>query len=158
MQGGAALGGIAAAGGIATHLEPPAPGAWVLSAAELNTVRAVGEIMFPAGVFPIDGTDPSVIAEVDRIVGDMLDSLRARAFRYVLRTLEYGTIATRGSRFSKLDLEHRRAVLAVWADPEVLVRRVSWDSLRVILAMAFFVQPEVCTAMEWRALCGGGAS
>lgn len=156
---GAALGGAGLVGGaVGLHLDAPAPGARALSLAELGTVRAVGEVLFPAGVFPIDGGHPAVLAEVDRVVADTLDALRGRLFRYVLRTLEYGTVATRGARFSALDVETRREVFERWADPHVLVRRVSWDSVRVILGMAFFVQPEVADAMGWRALCGGGAS
>lgn len=158
VLGGAALGGAGVVAiGLGARLEAPAAGARALSAAELATVASIGEVLFPAGVFPIDGGHPEVVAEVDRVVGDTLDALRARGFRYVLRTLEYATVGSRGSRFSRLDVDTRRAVLEAWADPTVLVRRVSWDSLRVILGMAFFVQPEVQDAMEWRALCGGGA-
>ena len=159
VLGGTAVGVATVAGGaFALRLAAPAAGARSRSAAERETVRAIGEVLFPAGVFPIDGAHPAVVAEVDRIVGDMLDSLRARGFRYVLRTLEFATVASRGARFSRLDIDHRRQVLSAWADPGVLVRRVSWDSIRVILGMAFFVQPEVADAMEWRALCVGGAS
>jgi hypothetical protein len=157
---GVAAGSVAGGAGatLVLRLEAPAPGARVLSARELDVVRAIGEVVLPAGVFPIDGTAPAVLAEVDRTVADMLYPAQARGFRYILRTLEYGSIARHGLPFTRLPAQVRKEIVDNWHDPALLPRRVAWDSVRVVLGMAFFAQPEVTAEMGWRALCGGGGS
>lgn len=145
--------GVGGSGAVALTLERPAPGARVFSSREQQILAAVGEVLFPAGVFAIDGRDPWVLAEIDRIAATTFDALHARGFRYVLRSLEFGTIVRQGRPFSRLSVERRRAVLETWGDPDVLPRRVAWDSLRVVFGMAFFAHPKVIAEMGWRVGC-----
>jgi hypothetical protein len=142
-------------GGVVLHLDAPAPGARLLSVRELAIVRALGEVLLPAGDFPIHGGDPSVVAEVDRIVDQVLDPLHGRGFRYLLRSFEFGALTGHGALFSALPVAQRREVMKVWADPAVLPRRIGWEALRVVVSMAYFSRPPVTAAMGWRSICGG---
>jgi hypothetical protein len=148
---------VVAGGAVVLHLDAPAPGRRLLSVRELAIVAAIGEVLLPAGAFPIDGAAPGVVAEVDRIVATVLEPLHARGFRYLLRSFEFGSLTGQGSTFSSLSPERRREVIAVWSDPSVLPRRIGWEAIRVVLGMAFFAQPEVTLAMQWRSICGGSA-
>lgn len=154
MSAGAAI--ATAAGGGAVVLKAPAAGARILSAEEMATVVALTEVLFPREPMGISGIDAGVPAEVDRLAAEWLDDVRRPAFRYVLRGLEWGTYASRGRRFSALELEERRAVLDAWSDPTVLPRRLAAESLKVVFSMAYFRHPEVQAAMGYVRLCGGG--
>ncbi len=142
--------------GFSISLGAPAEGARLLTGPELRVIDAVAEVMFPGTHFPLDGIEAGVAAEVDRIVSDVLAPVHCAGFRYVLRTLEWGTMASRGRRFSRLSLEKRAEVLSTWKTPEKVARRVAGDSLRVVLGMAYFSHPDVLAAMGWRATCSGG--
>lgn len=157
LIGGAAaalLGASTAAASL--HLGPPARGAQVLTPHELVIVEHIAAVMFPAGYFPVDGVTAGVAARVDRILSDVTDSVRTAGFRYVLRTLEWGTFASRGLRFTELDPARQLAVLEAWSDPTVLARRVAGDGLKVVLGMAYFAHPEVLGALGWHSTCGSG--
>ncbi len=145
--------GAAFAVGVTVHLPPPASGARVLSAAELDTLAAVAVTLFPGVHFPIDGLAAGVPQRVDELLDQLLDPTRQAGFRYMLRALEWGTLASRGVRFSQLDGDSRVAVLEAWGDPDVVPRRLAADSLRAILAMAYFAHPDVQAAIGWRSMC-----
>ncbi|MBA2321764.1 MAG: hypothetical protein H0V89_11490 [Deltaproteobacteria bacterium] len=137
------------------HLDAPAVGARILSVRELAIVRAIGEALMPPGVFPIDGGAPSVALEIDRVVAEVLEPLHARGFRYLLRSFEFGPLTRQHGLFTSLPLDRRREVMAVWADPTFLPRRIGWEAIRAVFGMAFFSRPEVVQAMGWRSICGG---
>jgi len=142
--------------GFALSLGAPATGALILTGPEIRVVDATAEVMFPGKHFPLDGIEAGVSVEVDRIVAEVLEPVHAAGFRYVLRTLEWGTVASRGQRFSRLSIEDRAEVLSTWQGPEKMARRVAVDGIRVILGMAYFSNPDVLSSMGWRATCGGG--
>src|SRR5690606_32322752 len=108
---------------------------------------AVAEVFFPGAPFPIDGVAAGVSSGVDRIVGEVLEEAAAAAFRYVLRTLEWGTLASRGRRFTAMSVDERRDVLETWSDPDVVPRRVAMESFKAVLGMAYFAHPEVIAAI-----------
>lgn len=155
-------GGLAAGASLALvgtlQLPAPAPGLLALSEREAEIVAAVAEVLFPGAPFPVSGVEAGVVAEVDRIVADSIPEVGATLFRYLLRTLEWGTLASRGVRFSDLDLVSRTEVLEVWHQPGVLPRKIAWDAMRMVLSMAYFSHPEVLAHLGWRAECGGGLS
>ena len=153
LQAGVALGAVLALGD-SLRLDPPAPGARILSAEELAVVRGVASAMFPRDPMPLDGIEAGVPEEVDRLVADHLLAMQADGFRYVLRALEWGTLASCGTRFSKLDDDARRLVLDTWADPAVSPRRASFDALKVVFGMAYFNHPAVLRHIGWRTGCG----
>jgi hypothetical protein len=136
----------------------PAPGARVLSAVELAVVGGIAEVMFPGAPFPVDGIEAGVPEEVDRILADVLQPVHAAGFRAFVQSLEWGTLASRGKRFSVLSREERADVLERWLSPDIFARRVAADALRIILGMAYFAHPAVLAHMGWRAECGNGAS
>lgn len=153
-------GGLAVAGAVAVvgmvKLPPVASGYQLLSWREVTICGAIADALFPRGVFPLSGRDAGVVEEVDRIVGEGFPALHAAGFRYLLRTLEWGTLASRGTAFSQLPVEEAREVLDVWRDPDLLPRRVAADVLRAVFAMAYFAHPDVQKAMDWRQLCAAG--
>jgi hypothetical protein len=157
LQAGLAF-AAAIAFGAGLRLDAPATGALVLSAEEIDVVRALAAVMFPGDPFPVDGLQAGVAEEVDRIVGDLLVEPAASGFRYVLRAVEWGTLASRGARFSQLPADDRRDVLDAWADPTVLPRRVAWDSIRLVLGMAYFRHPQVLDRIGWRSSCAAGTA
>jgi len=154
---GIAAGGVAA-GAFGLSLGSPATGFRVLSRAEVAVVRAAALTLFPGAPFPVDGLQAEVAEGVDAILSDVLAPLHAAGFRYVLRTLEWGTMASRGARFSRLPTADRQVVLDTWAEPKVFTRRVAGDSLRVVLGMAYFDHPAVLDHMEWNGGCSQGPS
>lgn len=152
------VGGLALVAGFWTlTLDAPAPGARLLSPDELRVLEALAEAMFPEGAFPVGGLEADVPLRVDRIVADVLEEPQTTAFRYVLRTLDWGTAASRGTRFADLPVEARRDVLRAWREPEVMARRVAADSIKAILGMAYFSHPAVLAHIGWRLGCGGVA-
>lgn len=153
LVGGALVGGVALSGVAIVEYGRPAPGARVLSEHELAVLAGVALAMFPAGAFPIDGVAAGVPLEVDRIVAEVLQPIHGRAFRGLLHTLEFGTLASRGVAFSAASPEVRVQVLETWSDPTVFTRRIAADSFKVILGMAYFAHPDVLAAMGWRTGC-----
>lgn len=157
LKGTLALGATMALGSMAV-LPSAAPGLRALSSREGEIVAAVAEVLFPGDPFPVSGVEAGIVAEVDRIVDDSITEAAAVLFRYLLRTLEWGTLVSRGARFSDLPLADRAEVLAVWHEPGVLPRKIAFDALRAVLAMAYFSRPEVKAHIGWRAACGGGVA
>ena len=157
LLGGAAL-GVAASAGVVVEFGFPAEGLRVLTARELAVVRALAEVMFPRGPFPLDGVEAGVAEEVDRIVADVLEPIHANGFRVLLHTLEWGTFASRGRTFSALPTGERAEVLVTWSDPTVFARRVVGDAFKVVLGMAYFGHPDVLAHIGWSTGCNGGAS
>jgi len=152
--------GVAAAIAVAgvVHLPGAAPGRWILSFAELATVAAVADALFPRGSMPLSGVEAGVVEEVDRIVGEDLEPIHAAGFRYLLRALEWGPIYSHGARFSQLSVADRDEVLAIWSEPSVLPRRIASDALKMVMGMAYFKNPRVLDAMGYRQLCRRGTA
>ena len=145
--------GLAAGGGVGLavmNADVNAP----MTDAERATIAAVAVTWFSGEPFPIAGDHPDVLDAIEKIVADTLAAPQRVAFRGVVRTLQLGTIATRGRTFADLTPEERRAVLVVWSDPSVLPRRVALDSLRAVVGMAYFRQPSVRQHIGCRQECG----
>jgi hypothetical protein len=157
LLGGAAV-AVVGGGLLARRATVPAPGAKALSAVELACVGALAEVMFPGAPFPVNGLEAGVPAEVDRIVAELLQPVHAAGFRTLVQSLEWGTLASRGTRFSALPPADRADVLERWLSPDLFPRRIAADALKVVLGMAYFAHPDVLAHMGWRAECGNGAS
>ena len=148
---------LAGGGGWALSSGRPDEGLLILTRVEHAVVDAISVVLFPGVHFPLDGPQAGVAARVDAIVANTLEPAHASGFRYILRALEWGTLASRGSRFTALSAEERLDVLETWTEPDVLPRRVAGESLRVILGMAYFSHPQIQDAMGWRVGCRGDA-
>lgn len=147
-----AVGGVVGAG--AVELPQPAAGRFCLSGHELLLVQALAEALFPPGnALGVSAVGMDLAAEVDELMGDRLDPVVTPVFRRVLQVLDDGTLVSRGARFADLPLGARVDVMAAWAEPGVLARRVMYDALRTIVGMVFFCRPEVCAVIGWRPGC-----
>lgn len=160
LVSGAAVAAVAALGVQLADLPASAPGGLLLSHDERHLVRAVGDAMFPPGnALGVSAEDVDVGQLVDDLMGSVLDPVVAPVFRYLLRALDLGTLASRGVAFSGLPREARREVLENWSDNAILPRRLAYDTFKTILGMAFFNAPEVRRGLGWDSSdCHGGAA
>lgn len=159
LAGGGALAALAGVTVPAVVLPSAAPGRFLFGEAELVLIQAVGEALFPPGnPLGVAGEQVDLATRVDELLGDALDAEVGTVFRYVLRALENGTIASRGMAFSTLRLDDRIDVLNHWEDTGVLPRRMAYDALRLVYGMAFMTTPEVLAVVGWSARCQGGST
>ena len=156
LLGGLSVGALGASFGVSTLL--PANGCRVLSKQEHEIVQAIAQAMFPKTDDLAGADELDIAGEVDRILADVLDDPAVIGFRAVLRSLEWGSYASRARRFSRLEVRQRREILDVWGSPGVLPRLTAAASLKAVLGMAYFGQDEVRTALGWRAVCGSLSS
>jgi len=155
LIGGVAAGTVMAAGGYLFVGSQVAPGALVLSQIELEVVEQAARVLFPPGFFPSAGGDGKTAPAVDLLLSEVIDPPAVVPFRSMLSALEWGTLVSRGTRFSRLTLEEAKDVLDIWASENPAPRRVAFDSLQAVLGMAFLRRPEVNAAIGWRAGCFG---
>lgn len=147
-----AVGGVVGAG--ALELPVAAPGRFCLSGHEVLLVQALAEALFPPGnALGVTAVGMDLAGEVDELMGDRLDPVVTPVFRRVLQVLDDGTLVSRGARFADLPLGARVDVMAAWAEPGVLARRLMYDALRTVVGMVFFCRPEVCSVIGWRPAC-----
>jgi hypothetical protein len=149
---------VAGGGGVVLHLETPAAGMVILSAEELQLIAALCEVWFPAGVFPIDGIEAGVPEAIDGVLLDIMESVQLTGFRYVLRTLQWGTVARWGRRFTNLEVAERVVVLDRWSDTDVVPRRAAIDAVKTVLAIPYFRHPTIVSTIGWRSGCMGDAT
>ena len=116
LLSGVVAGSMLAVGGTIQWVSRAAAGASVLSQAEIDIVEAIGRALFPAGFFPVSGGDEETSREVDRILAHVIEPNAVTPFRTMLGALEWGTLVSRGTRFSKLDPK-AQYVLSLGFDP-----------------------------------------
>ena len=135
-------------------LRDPEEGFRWLSPGEVRIIAAVAEVLFPPGnpVGP-DHTEVAVAREADRLLDTNVDPEKRDAFRYLLRTLEIGTLVSRGVVFSEASAEMRAAVLEIWGQHDPFPRRIALDSLKPVIGMPYFSDPGVLAAMGYGDLC-----
>lgn len=135
-------------------LPGPAEGRHVLSEGELSVIGALGEVMFPEGnAIGLSGLDIGLEGEVDLLLGETLDPKLVPPFRYLLRFVQFGTIAQTGKRFTSCSPEKRAELLAEWGRPGSKFRNGGIASLKSVLGMAYFNHPDVLNAIGWRSYC-----
>ena len=155
LIGGISAGGLLAGGAGVALLGRPASGAAVLSEAELAVIEQAARVLFPPGIFGVAGGDGKTAPAVDALLADVIDPPAVAPFRSMLAALEWGTLVSRGTRFSKLSDEEAAHVLDIWASENPAPRRVAFDSLQALLSMAFLRRPEVIETIGWRVGCFG---
>lgn len=129
-----------------------------MNSLERAVVSALLLAMFPVSVLNLDPRELGVVDEVERLLKEHFLPMQATALRLLLTTFELGTTIARGRNFSELSLDEAQEVLDVWSEPEKEVRRMGFDSIRVLLGMAYFNAPDVARALEYRAECGKGGA
>ncbi len=153
LTAGVGVGGFA---GFA-WLRAAAPGFRVLAAGEVKTVESLLTALFSLETgAPVDPLQCGALEEVDRLLAEDLPSEVVAPFRYLLHGLEAGTAVSRGRPFSSLSDTERLDVLNVWSGNEPFPRRLALDSLKSILGMAYWSQPEVLEAIGWTSPCWSG--
>ena len=152
---GVTTGALLVAGKSVVFKSQPATGAKVLSSAEISVVEQAAKVLFPEGVFPVSGGDGVTGRQVDELLAEVIDPPAVAPFRSMLAALEWGTLVSRGTRFSDLPEDEARDVLHTWASENPAPRRLAFDSLQAVLSMAFLRRPEVLRAIGWRVGCGG---
>lgn len=152
---GSAVAGGLGAGGLALHLDDPAEGMVILNREELDVIGALCAVWFPAGVFDVDGMQADVPTAVDGVLQDIMGDVQLAGFRYVLRTLQWGTVARWGRAFTDLGITERIVVLDRWSDADVVPRRAAMDAVKAVLAIAYFRHPSVVKTIGWRTGCSG---
>lgn len=159
LYSGTAAAGLTAVGVPVSVLPSACPGFQLLSEGEVALVAAIGEAFFPSGsALAIGAADVGLPFLVDTLLAEELDPVVQPVFRYLLRAVDAGTVASRGSSFALLPLEDRRAVLDTWSDNAIFPRRVAYDALKSVLGMAFFNAPEVTERIGWSPTCHPVAS
>lgn len=157
----AALGATATTGlgtGVVLHLADPARGMTILNSEELSVLRALCEVWFPAGVFPIDGIEAGVPEAVDQVLQDIMGEVQVTGFRYVLRTLQWSTLARWGRRFTELAVSERVVVIDRWSETDVVPRRAAMDAVKTVVAIPYFRHPTIIDTIGWRTGCGGDSA
>ena len=147
VTGGTLVGGF-------LWLPSAAPGKHVLSADELSIIGALGEVFFPEGnAIGLSWRDVELESGVDQLLSETIAPNLVDPFRYLLRFVEYGTIAETGSRFTRCSVKRRAALLEDWGRPGSKYRSGGMNSLKSILGMAYFNHPRVLDAVGWRSMC-----
>ena len=122
-----------------------------LMAPEYATLLAAASVVLPPGGPVGSGVDArDVVRRVDRFVGLQTTTNRI-AMRLLFHLVEQGTVlfpprgpsSGRRRRFTDLSPEQRLAYLNGWQHSANPLRRTVFISLRTILTMAFFGEPEV---------------
>ena len=155
IVGGVVAGGLLAGSAAFAVRSRPAQGATVLSETEFKVIEQAARVLFPPGIFPVAGGDGETAPAVDSLLADVIDPPAVAPFRSMLAALEWGTLVSRGTRFSALSEEEAAHVLDIWASENPAPRRVAFDSLQALLSMAFLRRPEVLDTIGWRVGCFG---
>ncbi len=159
LLSGSALAGLTAVGVPISVLPGAAPGFRLLSGGEIELVAAIGEAFFPPGSpLGISATDVDLPVLVDGLMAEELDPVVQPVFRYLLRAIDAGTLASRGASYASLSLEERRSVIETWSDNAIFPRRLAYDALKSVLGMAFFNAPAVTDRIGWMSTCPARAS
>lgn len=133
---------LAGKGGVLAQLPAPAPGLAMLSQGELEIVSALADAFFPPGTaLGVWGASQNVAEELDRLLVEDLDPVVGPVFRHLLRGLEHGAVTTHGGRFSRLERPLREQILAEWAEPGNIPRRMAHDVLKTCVGWARFNAP-----------------
>ncbi len=142
--------------GVGVYLPGPAVGRAVLSEGEARVVAALAEVMFPPGnAMGVDFEGAEVVSGVDRLLAETLDPSMVLPFRYMLRSIQWGTLALAGSRFTECSLERRGSLMSAWDKPGTRVGHMVSASVRAVLGMAYFNHSQVLGVIGWRVGCGG---
>lgn len=132
----------------------------VLAPREYAMLAAVSLALFPAGgAIPPSGLDAGIPLYADRYLAALPARLRL-LIRALFLLVEQGTLLfpAPGSggfqRFSSLSIEQRGRYLEGWRQSRFFARRLVFTSLRAIVTLGYFADPEVlhCLALTPRAI------
>ncbi len=154
------LGGVGLGSALAVvamvRLPGPAPGMKLLARSEQDLVASLGEVLFPPGN-PVGPSwkEIDLVAEVDRILSEVLPSEGATGFRYLLSALDWSAYFVAGKPFRRCTPLERLELIEVLEQRESVLRRAARDGLRGVFSLAYFDHPEVWRAIGFRSRCTG---
>ena len=122
---------------------PPTTATDVLSAKEQAIVRACADAMFPSGgVAPASGTEAGV---VEYFAATLREGPRATGvlIRLLLRFVEHGPWLFGSRRLTRQSPEARVRTLAAWEASPIYFLRLSFTSLRALIAMGYVANAAV---------------
>lgn len=128
-------------------------GVRTLSAPEYQTASAAAQVLYPeGGAIAASGGSARVALHTDGFVGAQTSGNRI-LMRLLLVLIEHATLVFPAHgphgrrRFSALDSEQQLAYLEGWRGSETAARRLVFTSLRAILTMGYFADPEVLRSL-----------
>jgi len=132
----------------------PAPGMLSLTEAEYLTAASAADAFFPKESFEVSAAEADVPRYVDRYVHEMPPA-KTKLMKLLLRSLEYSPAMTIQSltRFSRLPLADRQAVLRAWEDSHLLVQRMGHRALLLVCSSGYFECDAVLEKMGWGIGC-----
>jgi hypothetical protein len=132
----------------------PGPGLVAFTAAEFLTATAVADALFPKSQFAVSAEEADVPRYMDRYVHEM-PRAKGKLFKLLLRSIEYSPAFTIDSltRFSRLPLSPRQAVLEHWEKSRVYAQRMGHQALIFTCASGYFENDAVLQTMGWSIGC-----
>jgi hypothetical protein len=128
----------------------PHPGAKHLGRKAQAVVAAAADALFPpAGPIPISGSEAGLLPYMDAYLG-RVDARQRGLIGLLLHFVEHAPLllGPRRTRFTRLSLPDRIALLRRLAQSDVYFLRVVFLSLRVMLTMGYLANPEVAKRMR----------
>ncbi len=164
VRGALATGGLVVAGFVVRVAqllgEGAAPGRKVLSAREERTLTALIGAMLPgeggaagAGHDAMPPGDPTfILPYVDDYLAGSDPDLRL-LFKSTVQVVEEQSLLTRLGRFSSLELAAQQAEVRAWELTPTYLKRAAFQSVKMMIAMAYFEQPGPADVIGWYVGC-----
>ncbi|MBM4371666.1 MAG: GMC family oxidoreductase N-terminal domain-containing protein, partial [Deltaproteobacteria bacterium] len=117
----------------------------VLRPRELVVVRAIGEVLLPAGGPVTPSADAAgVTGYIDGYLAK-IPARQRRLLRLLLAVIDWGAILLRPGlrRFTALSILERERYLRGWESSRLYFRRAAFTSLRAVFTMAYLADEEV---------------
>lgn len=166
VRGALAAGGLVVAGFVVRVAqlfgEGAAPGRKVLSAREERTMIALITAMLPgegdahAAAKADDAMPPGdpvfILPYVDDYLAGSDPDVRL-LFKSTVQVVEEQSLLTRLGRFSSLDLATRQAEVRAWELTPTYLKRAAFQSVKMMIAMAYFEQPGPSDVVGWYVGC-----
>ncbi|MFO0725463.1 MAG: hypothetical protein U1E65_16890 [Myxococcota bacterium] len=155
LRGGVATGAIVIAGlvlRVAKRFgEPKAPGLAALTATEVEILSAFSTAALPGGEMP--AADPAfMVRYIDDYLAHSDDEVRL-LFRALLHVIEEQSLIFSFSRFSQRSAADRLREIQAWERTPVYLKRAAFQSMKMIVGMAYFEQPGSLDAVGWYVGC-----
>ncbi len=149
---GTAVGGTLAVlvGGVLVPL-PAVAGMRVLSSGEHETLAAILDALYPAGVLGPSAAEAQVATQMDAHMANMLGR-EQHLMRLFLRLMEQRSRLDAGSRFTRLPLADRVELLNRW-EAVGDVWSLGVKAVRALSALFYFNDERVMTALNWGVGC-----
>jgi len=156
LRGALATGGLMVAGFMVRvgllFGESPGRGRRVLSPREIATLAALIKVALPGG----DDMPPGDVEFITHYVDDYLagsDPDVRLLFKATIQVVEEAPLLTRFSRFTSLPPDLQLAEVKVWEHTPTYLKRTAFQSVKMMIGMAYFEQPGPSDAVGWYVGC-----